>query len=473
MFRIRKEERMAAIVASLVFCVLNLLNIIRYSNTFTALGGDSWRTFIRGWHISGFDPITYSVLTSWSSGYNIFRHPLLAYFVWPFSKLNELLISLTGVNCAIVITALLLVFFATYAFVFLSRIFWEIIGTKRCEAYVLTTMAFSFAFVMLSTLVPDHFCPSMFCLVLTLYLCGRKLERGRALNWWQTVLMFFFTAGISLNNGLKVFLAALVTRRKRFFRPGYLVCAVLLPSALMWGAARMSYKYFVWPKEVERNEKAKQNRQAQLERLQKKAIAKIDINDTARIAAVKDSVRQQLETNRERRKKMSAAYKHTGKPMAKGEFMRWTDVSTSRADVAVECLFGEGVMLHEDYLLADVLVNRPVIVRYNNWFNYIVEAILLLCFAAGVWFGRRSLFLWTAMSFLLMDMALHMGLGFGINEIYIMSPHYLFVLPIAMAFMLKVLDERKRRWATIGLGVLTAYLFIWNVTLLSEYLFIL
>ena len=33
-------------------------------------------------------------------------------------------------------------------------------------------------------------------------------------------------------------------------------------------------------------------------------------------------------------------------------------------------------------------------------------------------------------------MVLHLGLGFGINEVYIMSPHWLFVLPLAMAFML-------------------------------------
>lgn len=154
--------------------------------------------------------------------------------------------ALTNTNFAIIITACILVFCAFYAYIFLNRIFWEIIGIRRSEGYVLSALTFSFAYIMLSTLVPDHFCPSMFCLVLTLYLCGLKLQRGRALNWWQTVLMFFFTAGISLNNGLKIFLAALVTRGRRFFRPGYLVITVLLPSALIWGSARWSYKEFVW-----------------------------------------------------------------------------------------------------------------------------------------------------------------------------------------------------------------------------------
>lgn len=473
LFEIRREERKAAIISALVFIVLNALNVVRYFDALTSVSKDTWNTFIKGWHVSGFDPITYSVITKWSCGYNIYRHPLLAYFVWPFTKVNELLTSLFGMNFAIIITALLLVFFATYSYLFLSRIFWEIIGTSRREAYVLSALNFSFAFVLLSTLVPDHFCPSMFCLILTLYLCGRKLQRGRALNWWQTVLMFFFTAGISLNNGLKIFLMAFVTRRRRFFRPGYLIVAVLLPSALMWGAARLGYAQFVWPKEVARKERADKLRKKQLERLQMQAVQKIETNDTALIAKAKDSVKTALAEKREKRRKMSAAYKHTGKPIAQGEFIRWTDITTSRWDVAVECLFGEGVMLHEDYLLGDVLVNRPVIVKYHNWFNYVMEAFLVALFLLGIWFGRRSLFCWTALSFFLMDMLLHMGLGFGINEIFIMSPHYLFVLPVAIGFLLKALPQSRRRLLTMAIAAMTAYFTIWNVTLLVEYLFVL
>lgn len=217
-FRIQKEERTGAIIALLVFIALNALNVARYFSALSGVDNNTWAKFIKGWHVSGFDPITYSVLTKWTIGYNIYRHPLLPYFVWPFSKLNEGLMALTNTNFAIIITACILVFCAFYAYIFLNRIFWEIIGIRRSEGYVLSALTFSFAYIMLSTLVPDHFCPSMFCLVLTLYLCGLKLQRGRALNWWQTVLMFFFTAGISLNNGLKIFLAALVTRGRRFFR---------------------------------------------------------------------------------------------------------------------------------------------------------------------------------------------------------------------------------------------------------------
>lgn len=470
-FSIKKEERWVAFLAMCLFAILNVLQLIVYADTLTLINIGSISNGGNLYKLSGFDSITYKVLRDWGCGYNVFRHPLLAYFMWPFTKLNEFLMSTTGMNWAIYITAVLLVLCATYSFLFLSRTFYQIIGTRKSEAYVLTMMVFSFAYVMLATIAPDHFCASMLAITLTLYVCGLKLQKGRALNWWQTVVMFFFTAGISLNNGLKTFLMALMTRRKRFFKPGYLLLAVLLPSALMWGMARFTYATFVHPKEVARIEKKKAAQERLRMNIEKKVADTISVKDSAAIAMAVDSQLAGIQAKKERKRKMSAYYKHTGEPIAKGEFSRWTDISTSRLDVAVECLFGEAIMLHEDYLLADVLVSRPVIVHYRNWGNYIVEGLLLLFFCIGIWVGRKEHFLWTALSFFLLDMVLHMGLGFGINEVFIMSAHYMFVLPLAMGYVLPAL-EGKRRKAVLGLfTVLTAYLWVWNVALLVQYLY--
>ncbi len=477
-FRVRREERWGVLAACMVFVALNALNVVRYWSAFS-VDGMSFRKFIKGWHLSGFDPITYAVISDWQIGYNIYRHPLLPYFMWPLSMLNKGLKALTGMDCAILITAALLVFCATYAFLFLWRIKKDVVGLARGEAYTLTVLTFGMAYVMLATMVPDHFVMSMFCLTLTLWLCGEKLKRGSAMNMWQTIGMFLLTAGVSLNNGLKVFLAALVTRRWRFFRPLYLLLAVLLPAALVWGSARWSYKEFVWPKETASMERAKKKRAQQEDRLTRAAwlaeqttwAGKDSTAILERQQQLRDSVKKKQEERRERRKRLSAAYKHSGKPMAQGEFLRWTDMTTSRWDAVVESLFGEGVMLHEDYLLGDVLVNRPVFVRYHNWGNYIVEAVLFTLFLLGIWCGRRRHFLWTAMSFFILDMVLHLGLGFGINELFIMSAHYLFVVPIAMAYLVASLSARWRKRLTYLVGIIAAYLWIWNVALTVEYLF--
>lgn len=470
-FKIHKDERWLAIVSAILFSFLNFLTVNLYWNRFCTVSDNYHRLFVRRFSISGFDPLTYEVISRWNPAYNVYRHPLLAFFMWPFSQLNQLLISLTGHNLATVITASVVVFCALYSAIFLFRIFKDVIMVRMREAYLLTGLTFSMSFIMLSAMVPDHFIMSMFALTLTLYLSGRKLKCGSALNMWQTIAMFILTAGISLNNGLKIFLAALVTRRKRFFEWRYLLFAVIIPCAMMWRFARWEYYTFVWPKEIARNEiKAKKNREY-TEKIRQQVRDTIGSKDSAAVEAMTREILDRKAVEKNRRNQKKALSNKTGKPIAQGEFMRWTDKTTSRWDVAVECLLGEGIQLHSDYLLCDVLRSRPIIVRYDTsnvsgYINYLVEAIIVGFFLVGLWMGRKKLFLWSALSFLLMDMVLHMGLGFGINEIYIMSAHYLFVLPIAMAYLFKAVEQKKKlSLAIYAVCTLTAvWCFAWNIS---------
>ena len=162
-----------------------------------------------------------------------------------------------------------------------------------------------------------------------------------------------------------------------------------------------------------------------------------------------------------------------GEPFAKGEFMRWTDKTTSRWDVGVECLFGEAIQLHKDHLLGDVLRNRPVIVKYRYAANYVVEGAIVLLFLLGIWAGRKSLLMWTAMSMFGMDMILHMGLGFGINEIYIMTVHYMFVVPVVIGFLFKRknlnLKGQPYKVLLSLVAMLAAWCCVWNVSALVEF----
>ena len=475
-FRIRKDERWLAIVLALIFSFLNFMTVYMYWGRFCVLSSNYHRLFVRWFKISGFDPLTYEVISYWNTAYNVYRHPLLAFFMWPFAQLNQLMMMLTGKNFATVITALIVIFCALYSAVFLFRIFKDIIMVKVREAYVLTALTFSIAFIMLSAMVPDHFIMSMCALTLTLYLSGKKLRNGSALNMWQTIALFILTAGISLNNGLKVFLAALVTRRKRFFEWRFLLLVVILPCAMIWGFARWEYRTYVWPKEMARNEvKAKKNREY-TEKIRQQARDSIGSQDSLAVEALTKKIKNQKAKEKYLRDHQKIWNKNTGKPIAKGEFMRWTDKTTSRWDVALECLLGEGIQLHKDYLLGDVLRNRPLIVRYDTsnilgYINYFAEAVIVLLFLIGVWMGRKKIFLWTAMSFLILDMALHMGLGFGINEIYIMSAHYLFVLPIAIAYLFKALEARKRSYmaVTAACALAAVWCFVWNITNIIGY----
>ena len=140
------------------------LALCKYYDVFTPLNAHYWHLFISKFHISGFDPITYSVVSDWTAGYNVYRHPLLAFYMYVPYLVNQALIWATGINCAIFIVTAIQLFSAFYAAIFLYRICREIVGVSRTDSTLLTFLLFGFAFVMLSSMVPDHFIISMMLL---------------------------------------------------------------------------------------------------------------------------------------------------------------------------------------------------------------------------------------------------------------------------------------------------------------------
>ena len=483
-FKIKKEERWLALGIFLALAILNGVVIARYAGTFTLVTDDYYKNFIRHFCVSGFDPLTYWVLSDWNAAYNVYRHPLLAFYMYIPYLINMGLMKLTGYNCALFIAVIIQMFCGFYATLFLQRIFREVLELDKVASSILTLLFFSFGYVMVTCIVPDHFVISMLLLILALYVSGRRIKHNHPLKIWQTVVYFVLTAGTSLNNGLKIFFSALFVNRKRFFCPKYLLLAVILPAALLWGFCRWEYRTFVWPVEMARKEmkakkaaekKARQEHMAQLKHI-KDSLTKDSIQRGLKIItpeeiaqkAKNDSIQKakQLARNEARKKRGPKQ----GAPIMKGEFMNWTDATSSRTLSIVENLMGESIQLHQDYVLQDELRHRPMFVNYRYAFNYIVEALIIILFLAGIWAGRKSRYLWLVMSYFGLDMLLHIGLGFGLNEVYIMSGHWIYALPIAIGFLLK--ETRHQRYSlclkslllTIGL-----FLLIYNGILIIGY----
>lgn len=475
MFGVKKEEQLLMCGILLFLLFLHALVIVKYYGTFFGIDprGYYWTLFIRNFRVSGFDPITYSVVSKWSTGYNVYRHPLLAFFMYVPYLVNQGLMAVTGENCAIFVVAAMQTFWGFYGMLFFYRIMRHLIGLERRMASLITLFFLSFAYVMLSAMVPDHFIISMMLLLMVLYIAGRKMRSGKQFTLLQNIVMFVITAGVSLNNGLKIYLASLFVNRKRFFRPVNLLVGVLLPAALLWGISRWEYTTFVWPREVA-NHKANAKREAQ----KKKKIYEMKVaqaqkdsillaqGDTSAVMARKAAEANKAHKRAEAKKKRGPKQ---GEPISNGEFLRWTDVTSSRLSATVENLFGESIQMHQDYLLGDVLRTRPMVVHYRWWWNYAVEAVIAVLFIAGIFFGRKRRFLWLVLSCFGMDMALHVGLGFGINEVYIMSAHWIFAIPISIGCIVSQVGKKTRRALTILLSLLTVYLFIYNVNLLLTY----
>jgi hypothetical protein len=453
LFRVKPEERVQAMVALTVIVALNVLFIYRLHELFLQPGfGPYWKVFEREWHLSGYDPFTYMTVTDWDVVYETHRHPLLAFLVWPLWLLNQGLTWLTGVNCVQYVVALPVIASSLYSYIFLYRIHREVIRLRREDARLMTMFCFSMAYIFLSVIVPDHFTISMFLVLLTLYISGICIRKGREFQWWQSAVLFFITAGVTLTNGVKVFLSGLFVNKRDFFRPKYLLLAVILPAALLWGTAVWEHHTFTLPRQQAREKVKKLESERAKER-----VAQMTPKQRARYESKK--------ARREVMQQQQAAKK--GKPMEDKGFLKWTDVSTSRWQTVYENLFGEAIQFHRLHFLEDTLVKRPVFVPYLSVFSYFVEAVVVILALLGIWFGRRNRFLWLCLSCLAMDMVIHLILGFGINEVFIMAPHFMFVLPIATAFLLR---EVKGHCVRLTIVALTAYLLTYNGLLLANFL---
>lgn len=444
--RLSRDERMPALIAAIVSTALNVLVIAKYASLFTVYMKGPWGPFLRNFHISGFDPFSYTIISHWSSFYHIgVRHPLLVVFFWPLSLFNRLLFYITGMNCVQFVYAVVLVAASVYAFIFLTRIFNKVLGVSRRESWLLGAYTFSFAYMMLTVCVPDHFCLSLCVLTFILWMAGRKGSSSPD-GWspWRTFWLVFLTAGLTLTNGAKAMMASLYVNGRRFWRPKHILIGLMLPIALNLLVTHLQYQFVGRPAE-----KARAERKARYEAWQRK-------NRHAEVTP-KKKVKKRVSSKK-------------GKALAKDGMLQWSDVSTPRMPAVVHNIFGEGLQLHADSLLQDVGQRRPVIVKYHTPIPYIAEALIVLLFLVGVWCGRRSRYLWLVLAWFVSDMVIHVGFGFALNEVYIMTAHWAFMLPIGTAYLLRTLRGGWRKALNVVLLLLTAYLWLYNVSLFVYYM---
>ncbi len=446
-FKLKKEELLTALTALLIFIALNGLMIWKYYERFTRGGNlGFWSLFYGKFQVSGFDCLTYITLSRWKIHYSLYRHPLLATLMYPFSQLNHWLMSFDNYNFAVFIVATILIFCAFYSFVFIYRIQREVIGLARFDATLMSAFFFGFGYVMLTVMVPDHFCVSMFLLTMTLYIAGRRMRSGRMMKAWQTMLLFLFSTGVTTTNGIKPLLAALFVNGRRVFHWRYWTVALLLPVLLLGGWYVWQYKTYVEPGA----------RQDQME------------------------MRKKFRKNPELEKKIKThnawREQQSGEPLIDNPMFEYTNISSPRVKSMVENLFGESIQLHEDHLLEDLNVSRPVFVTYRWAFNYVFEAVIVLLFLLGILCSWRDTFMRLCLSWFAIDMFLHILLGFGINEVYIMSAHWIFVMPIAIGFLLRSSHLQSLggmsvlRLLRVSLLVLTLWLWTWNGWLITRYM---
>ncbi len=264
--------------------------------------------------------------------HEVMRHPLLAIFWWPWAQLNHWLMCELRMNLAVYIVAVVMTVAGVYSWLFFYRALHHLAGLRRGDATLLTALLFSFGYIMLALMVPDHCGLSLCLLLLTLWVMGSRLQEGRAMRWWQTGLLFLATAGITLSNGAKVGLSSLFTNGWRTFRWRYLLGSFVAPTLLLGGIALWQQEAFVRPMQ-ERGQTILKQHQAKKD---------------------KEAVAAEKFTNR--------VGKMQGTKKDNRLAMGWVDFSVSRSRSLKDNVFGESLQLHRDHQLEDIYFSRPLFV---------------------------------------------------------------------------------------------------------------
>ena len=433
-FKVKKEERWLAFAMLAVFVTFNAMVIASHYHLYTMdAHGGFWSIFTKNFRMSGYDCWSWITVSEGRIHFVTSRHPLYLTFLYPLYLLNDWLIQNVGYNFAVYFMAVIIVFSAFYAVLFMYRVFREVLELRRKDARLLTLLLFSFGHVLIPTMVPDHFVISLMLLSLTLYITGKKMKKGQLLTAWQSLVLTFFTAGMATSYGVKTLLAGLFTNGKKVFTCKFISIGVLLPLLLLLGIQQSQYYLLEVPQQ---------------------AVVRHIESET-----LKKNPQKVLEHKKQRDEWQRT---HLGQPVGDGVITKLMDVSTPRVPTIVENFFGESIQLHQRSLLKDVSWERPIFVEYNWSLNYIIEAFIVLLFIVGIVFSYKQRFFKMLLAWFACDLTLHLILGFAVTEVYIMTSGWAFIIPISYGYLLKRLSMKWLKLMRVVLIMLTIYLWIYN-----------
>ncbi|PDP60562.1 DUF6080 domain-containing protein [Prevotella intermedia] len=433
-FAVKKEERLLAFAMLFVFLAFNALLISSHFGVYTmGAHGGFWSLFTKNFRMSGYDNWSWITISCMRVHFETIRHPLFLALLYPLYWLNHWLINAVGINFAVFFMAIIIVFSAFYSVIFTYRILREVLELQQKDATLLTLFLFSFGHILVPAMVPDHFIISLMLLTMTLYIAGIRQKQDKFINAWESFLLIFFTAGMAASNAGKTILAGLFTNGRKFFSFKYLTIGIILPLALLFGIQQMQYYQVEVPQE-EVTKKIVSNKK-------KKQPGKFEAHTKKRNAWL---------------------HAHTGQAASSEGIGKLMDISTSRTETLIENFFGEPIQLHQDYLLKDVSWDRPIFVKYSWIVNYVVEALIVLLFLIGIVAGWRYKFMKMLLLWFACDFTLHIIMGFAINEVYIMTAGWAFIIPISIGYLLRILSRQSRFILRITLVLLTSWLLVYN-----------
>lgn len=411
---IKKDEIALAALLLVIIFVINMLYIRKYY-------GVNWPI------ISGYDQFLQSTITSWEqskylnpNSMTLYSHPGFGLLMAPLYAINNLLSYLTGCNCANFLLSFTLIIMFIIETILLKRILNEYIGLNIYQSLILSFFFSGMAYVLLMSFTPDHFAFSQFFLILYVYLWTKNQRDNRKRLDIATLCI----GCITITNGIKIILSKLLFEKEHLIKFLFLNTIVLISMILISIVVARNTAY---------------------------------PTNSDKLAYHK----HKYET--------SGNYEHHYTYKIKTiywSYKKWIKADASRVNGIINNMFGQSILFHSNSLNQD----NVSMGYYPELWKNIMNVLIIVMVACGMVLSIKTKLMQLLLCFLSVDIFIHIICCFGISEIYIYSPHYLFIFVISIGYLIRhTYGVIKGSIITIMM-LMTFLIYLHNISEIIKYL---
>ena len=147
-------------------------------------------------------------------------------------------------------------------------------------------------------------------------------------------------------------------------------------------------------------------------------------------------------------------------------YRNWFNTDVSRTNSFVNNMFGQSILFHANSLNKDNVTMEYYPELWKNIFN-ILFIIMVVC---GIVISLKTKLMQLLLCFLSIDIFIHLACCFGISELYIYSPHYLFIFVISTGYLIKHAVGLIKELIITTIVLMTFTLYIYNISEIINYL---
>ena len=107
-------------------------------------------------------------------------------------------------------------------------------------------------------------------------------------------------------------------------------------------------------------------------------------------------------------------------------------------------------------------VLRPT--PYACWAMKLLPWGVVLLLLSMIWVGRRYPLAWAIPLYLAVDVAVHLIGGYGLDEAIIFGGHWVFLVPLALGWLYRVIPRQAYRYMDLALLLLSIYMCAYNLS---------